>query len=120
MKRAGVLVDVFPVWSDMDERCLNAQQAEEFRSFGSGGSIGAIDQNAKFAEIGRDAGCERFDIGVTKSGLAGERGARAADGGVAMASARASVCSWGRITSIRSLSTRPGMLILMCRETLPS
>src|SRR5437899_12804581 len=78
MKRAGVLVDVFPVWSDMDERCLNAQLAEELRSFGSGGSIGAIDQNAKFAEIGRDAGCERFDIGVTKSGLAGERGARGA------------------------------------------
>src|SRR5437879_13633117 len=76
MKRVGVLVDVFPVWSDMDERCLNAQQAEEFGTFGSGGSIGAIEQNAKFAEIGRDAGCERFDIGVTKSGLAGERGAR--------------------------------------------
>src|SRR5580765_6611148 len=76
MKRAAVLVDVSSVGGDVDERCLNTEGAEEFGCFGSGGSVGAIDQDPQFAEVGLDTGSERLDVSVTEFDLPGERRAR--------------------------------------------
>ena len=57
----------------MDEGRLNAEGAEQFRRLGRGRAVGAIHQHAQFAQIGRYACRQRFDVGVTQLGLAGER-----------------------------------------------
>ena len=66
MERAASFIDVFAVGRNMNKCRLDAELAEEFRSFGCGGAIGAIHKNAQVAEIGLYAFGERLDIGVAQ------------------------------------------------------
>ncbi len=51
----------------------NAEAAKQFRGFGCGRAVGAIDQNAQLAQIGRHVVGQRFDVGMAQVGFAGER-----------------------------------------------
>src|SRR5581483_474065 len=73
MKSAAVIIDVPTIRRSVRKGRLYVEIFEQLWSLGRCGSVSAVHQYTQLAQIGRDAGSERLDIGLTEFRLSGQR-----------------------------------------------